>query len=79
MIQEFDEDDTGKKVVEADGTEVGLVRDVQHGVAHVEADPSVVETMKTRFEADGYGEDTYAVDDDSVERIEDDKVVLSTE
>jgi sporulation protein YlmC with PRC-barrel domain len=77
MIQEFDEDDAGKTVIEADGTEVGMVADVQHGVAHVEADPSVVEKMKTRFEAGEYGENTYAVDNDAVERIEEDRVVLS--
>lgn len=69
-------DDEGKRVVDSDGTDVGTIADVQHGTAHVEASPDVVEDLKTQFDAGQYGENTYAIQDDDVARIDDDRVVV---
>jgi len=71
-------DEEGKRVVDADGTEVGMIADVQHGTAHVEAPDDVVEELKTRFDAGQYGDDTYAIQDDDVADVDDERVVLET-
>ncbi|ODR81873.1 hypothetical protein BG842_24220 [Haladaptatus sp. W1] len=72
------EDDQGKRVIEADGTAVGMVTEVRHGTAHVEADPSVVETLQTELDTGGNNENTYAFSEGDIERIEDDTIVLRT-
>jgi len=36
MSPQITDDDVGKSVANADGDEVGMVADVQHGTAHVE-------------------------------------------
>ncbi|WP_458206971.1 PRC-barrel domain containing protein [Haladaptatus sp. NG-SE-30] len=72
------EEDEGKRVVEADGDEVGIVEDVRHGTAHVDADPAVVERMKTELGTGGSDENTFALSEDAIERIEDDEIVIQT-
>lgn len=79
MTVALSEEDEGKRVVDADGTEVGVVADVQHGTAHVEADEDRVEEMKTRFDAGEYGENTYALQDDDVDSVDDDRLVLAAD
>ncbi|RBI58860.1 PRC-barrel domain containing protein [halophilic archaeon] len=79
MTVALSEEDEGKRVVDADGTEVGVVADVQHGTAHVEADEDRVEEMKTRFDAGEYGENTYALQDDDVDNVDDDRLVLAAD
>ena len=76
MSVALSEDDEGKRVVDADGTEVGVVADVRHGTAHVEADEGAVAEMKTRFDAGQYGENTYALRDDDVAGVDDDRLVF---
>lgn len=71
-------DDEGKRVVEADGAEVGVIAAVRHGTAHVEAELSVVEKMKTELESGRNDENTYALSEAAIEKIEDDRVVLQT-
>ncbi|WP_266074911.1 PRC-barrel domain containing protein [Haladaptatus caseinilyticus] len=78
MTTAITKDDEGKRVVEADGAEIGVVADVRHGTAHVEAEPSVVEKMKQELSAGGSDENTYALSEDAIEKIEDDRVVLQT-
>ncbi|WP_440010303.1 PRC-barrel domain containing protein [Halomicrococcus sp. SG-WS-1] len=79
MTVALSEEDEGKRVVDADGTEVGVVADVQHGTAHVEADEDRAEEMKTRFDAGEYGENTYALQDDDVASVDDDRLVLAAD
>ncbi|WP_458187498.1 PRC-barrel domain containing protein [Haladaptatus sp. NG-WS-4] len=76
MTSSLTKDEEGKRVVEADGTAVGIVENVRHGTAHVSADPTVVETMKTKLDAGGSDENTYALSEDAIARIEDDEIVL---
>ncbi len=78
MTVSLTEDEQGKTVVEADGTEVGVVADVRHGTAHVEAEPSVVEKLKTELGAGGSDENTYALSEEAVENVEEDTVMLQT-
>ncbi|UPV72959.1 PRC-barrel domain containing protein [Halorussus limi] len=76
MTVALTEDDVDKTVVDAEGEEVGTVVDVHHGAAHVSADEETVEEMQTRLPQGGIDERTYAVHDESVADITDDRLVL---
>ena len=73
------EEDVDKTVVDREGEEVGTVVDVQHGAAHVSADAETVEEMQTKLPQGGINEDTYAVHDESVAEITEDRIVLDAE
>ncbi len=69
-------DDEGKRVVNAQGDEIGVVHEVERGTAHVKPDPGMTDTIKSKL---GWGEadqETYALDTDSVDRITDDEIRL---
>lgn len=71
------DDDEGKKVVHGDDT-VGRIVDVDHGTAYVDADPGITETLMSKLGwADHEGdEDTYPLQEASVESVDDDAVHL---
>ena len=72
MSPEFTDDDIGKTVVNADGEEVGIVADVEHGTAHVEPDPGVTDTIKAKLGWGGADEDAYPLQEGSVSQVTDD-------
>jgi sporulation protein YlmC with PRC-barrel domain len=78
MTIALSKDDEGKRVIESDGSDVGMVAEVRHGTAHVEAEPGIVEALQTELDAGGSDENTYAVSEEDVERIDDETVVLRT-
>jgi anti-sigma28 factor (negative regulator of flagellin synthesis) len=79
MTVALTEDDVDKTVVDAAGEAVGTVVDVQHGAAHVSADEETVAELKTRLPQGSIDEGTYAVGDESVAEITDDRLVLDVE
>lgn len=42
------EDEEGKQVVGPDGEEVGRIVTVEHGTAHVDPDPGITDTVKSK-------------------------------
>jgi sporulation protein YlmC with PRC-barrel domain len=77
MRETLTADDEGKKVINANGTEVGRVIEVEHGTAHVEPDPGVTDTVRSKL---GWGEgdeDSYELDTGNIESISDDEIHLS--
>ena len=77
MSTQFTDDDIGKRVVNADGDEVGMVADVEHGTAHVEPDPGITDSIKARLGWSESGEDTYPLQEEAVGRVTDDEIRLS--
>jgi len=77
MSPQFTDDDIGKRVVNADGDEVGMVADVEHGTAHVEPDPGITDSIKARLGWSESGEDTYPLQEEAVGRVTDDEIHLS--
>ena len=73
------EDEVNKTVVDSEGEEVGTVADVRHGAAHVAADEETVEEMQARLPQGEIDDDTYAIHDESVAEITDDRIVLDVE
>ncbi|WP_254529756.1 hypothetical protein [Natrinema gelatinilyticum] len=79
MSPQFSDDDTGKRVINAAGDQIGIVADVEHGTAHVEPDPGITDTIKAKLGWGGTDEDTYPLQDEAVARVTDDEVRLESD
>ena len=76
MVTTFTEDDEGKPVVRGDEM-VGRIVEVDHGTAFVDPEPSITETVMSKLGwADREGEQTYPLQDASVDAVTDDQVRL---
>lgn len=70
--------DEGKTVVNQSGDTIGKVTDVRGDTAHVDPDPSMTDSIKSKL---GWGEadqDTYPLDADRIETVTDDEIRLSS-
>ncbi|RQG99728.1 PRC-barrel domain containing protein [Natrarchaeobius oligotrophus] len=76
MCAQFTEDDEGKRIVNADGDEVGIVQSVEGGTVHVDPDPGMTDTIKSRLGWGDADEETYRLDEENVESITDDEIQL---
>ncbi|PCR90813.1 hypothetical protein [Natrinema ejinorense] len=76
MTPQFTDDDVGKRVVNADGDEVGMVAAVEHGTAHVEPDPGITDSIKATLGWSDSGADTYPLQEEAVSRVTDDEIHL---
>jgi hypothetical protein len=77
-MAQFSDDDEGKTVVNADGEEVGIITTVEHGTAHVDPDPGITDKIMSTLGWSDQDEDTYPLQEESVEAITDDEVRLAS-
>jgi hypothetical protein len=70
------EDEEGKQVVGPDGEEVGRIVTVEHGTAHVDPDPGITDTVKSKLGWADTDEETYPLQEASVSEVTDDEVRL---
>ena len=71
-------DDEGKEVVNESGESIGRVVEVQGGEAHVDPDPGMTDTIKSKLGwGDAQSEDTYRLDPSHIESVTDDEIRLS--
>ena len=77
MATEMSEHDEGKKVV-ADGDQVGIVSEVEHGTAYVEPDPGITDKVKSKLGWGDRDEDTYPLQEESIDTVTDDEVRLKS-
>lgn len=63
------ETDEGKTVVDADGTEIGMVTDVTADGIEVQPDPSLVDRVKATLDWGDRPENVYRIDVDRIDRI----------
>lgn len=75
MSPQISEEDEGKEVVHGTDT-VGRVVDVEHGTAYVDPDPGMTESIMSKLGWAERDEDTYPLQDDSIESISDDQIRL---
>ncbi|WP_440763673.1 PRC-barrel domain containing protein [Natronorubrum sp. DTA7] len=68
--------DEGKRVLNADGTEVGLLVDVHDNRGYVEPDPGITVTIKAKLGWATKSEDAHPLDEGSIQSITDDAVYL---
>lgn len=76
MSVNITDDAEGKTVVDADGNEVGIVADVEHGTAYVNPDPGLTDKIKANL---GWGDqdvDTYPLQEESIASVSDDEIRL---
>lgn len=71
------ENDEGKNVVNANGDPVGRVTSVEHGTAHVDPDPGLTDTIRSKLGWGDADEDSYQLDIESVETVSDDEIHLN--
>jgi hypothetical protein len=68
--------DEGKRVVNKAGKKVGMVSKVEGHDVHVDPDPGLTDTIKSKLgwgDADG---DTYSLDQSDIASVSDDEVTL---
>ena len=74
MCAEFTSDDEGKRIVNAEGEKIGIIQSVEAGTAHVEPDPGMTDTIKSKLGWGDADEETYKLEERNVESITDDEV-----
>lgn len=74
---ELTEDDVGKRVVNAHGQKIGMIEDVQAGIAYVDPEPGVVDRIKAALELGDHDDDAYPLEEGQIERITDEEVEIS--
>lgn len=70
------DDEEGKRVVNADGDDIGIVATVRDGRAYVDAEPVVTDAVMAKLGWRDVEDDTYPLDPDDVAEITDDEIRL---
>lgn len=76
MCAQFTDDDVGKSVVNANGDEVGIVSDIEHGTAHVKPDAGITDTIKAKLGWQGTDEETFPLQEAAVASVSGDEIRL---
>lgn len=71
---QFTNDDIGKRVVDQQGTEIGLVSGVRHGTAYVDPSPDITTKLKTKLGWEDVEDDEYPLQDAAIEAVTDDEI-----
>lgn len=71
------EADEGKRLVSQSGDDIGVITEVRDGTAHVDPNPDVIDSIKSKLGWGDKDEDTYPVSGDDVAEVTQDKVRLS--
>lgn len=79
MTNQITDDEVGKRVVDANGEEIGMVTAVEGGTAYVEPDPGVTDSIKAMLGWTDVGDDAFALEATAVETVTADAIRLSSE
>jgi hypothetical protein len=77
MPQNLTDDDEGKEVVTTEGEKIGIIKSVERGTAHVDPDPGMTDELKSKMGWGDRDEDTYRLDENSVETVTDDNIRIN--
>ncbi|WP_276254625.1 hypothetical protein [Halomontanus rarus] len=69
------DDEVGKKVVDAEGKELGIVAKVEGDRASVDPNPSVAEHLMAKVGWEGEDEEDYVVTEDMLARVGDEVIL----
>ncbi|MFC6955012.1 PRC-barrel domain containing protein [Halorubellus litoreus] len=70
------DEDEGKRVVNAKGDKIGMIKEVRNGTAYVDPDAGITDSIRSRL---GWGEkeaDDYLLESRRIDRVTDDEVQL---
>ncbi|TKR25270.1 PRC-barrel domain containing protein [Natronomonas salsuginis] len=73
------EDDEGKRVVNADGDEIGMVTELKAGKAYVDPDPGIADKIRSKLGWGDADEDDYVLERGRIDTITDDEVRLGAD
>ncbi|MDG5760253.1 PRC-barrel domain containing protein [Natronococcus sp. A-GB1] len=76
MCARFTDDDEGKRVVNAEGDEIGIIETVENGSAYVNPDPGVTDAIRSKLGWGDSDEESYELAERNVETVTDDEVRL---
>ncbi len=77
MTQELTEKDEGKKIVDSNGEQIGIVSGVRGGTAYVDPDPGLTDSLKSRLGWGDVNQDDYPLNADQIDTVTDDEIRLS--
>lgn len=72
----YTDKDVGKRVVNANGEEVGEVTEVRNEIAYVDPDPGMFDSVKAKLGWVDVDDDAYPLQDAEVSEITDDEIRL---
>lgn len=70
------DDDEGKQVVSSTGEKIGMVTQVDAGTAHVDPDPGIADTIRSKLGWGDADQDDYMLESDHIHTITDDEIRL---
>lgn len=73
-MTELTETDEGKTVVNAEGITVGMVSEVEGGLAYVDPDPGITDKVKSRLGWTNRDESDYTLEEGLIDEITDDEI-----
>lgn len=76
MVRDFKESDTGKRVLTADGDELGVVEQVERGNVHIRPDAGIQESMRRKLGWTDDDETTFELKKSAVSQIASDGIYL---
>lgn len=76
MVLTITSDDEGKRVVDADGTQIGRIASVEHETAYVDPDPNITDTVMSKLGWADADKDDYPLEESNVVKVTDDEIVL---
>ena len=76
-MENLTEDDVGKTVVNQEGHEIGRVTQVEGETAHVDPNPDISDSIKSRLGWEDADEDDYRLEMNEIESVTDDEIRLS--
>ena len=79
MVATLSDDEVGKKVIDAEGKELGLVAKVEGSRASVDPNPSAAEHLLAKIGVEGEDDEDYLVTEEMIDRVGDDEIVLTGE
>ena len=76
MDQNISEHDEGKRVVDHEGNEIGMITNVRGGTAYVDPDPGVTKTVMSKLGWEDADQEDYPLDETRIDTITDDEIRL---
>lgn len=69
-------DDKGKRIVSADGDELGIVTDVRNDTIYVDPDPGITDTVMSRLGWKSADDENYPLEHSRIDAVTDDEIRL---
>jgi len=69
-------EDEGKRVVSANGDDIGMVTEVRDDTAHVDPDPGITDTIRSKLGWGNADQENYMLPSDQISTITDDEIRL---